>query len=42
VIVSVETSLGPKVLQLGPGFRVAPDADFFAEVKALLGEAAVA
>jgi DNA polymerase-3 subunit alpha len=42
VIVSIETSLGPKTLQLGPKFRVQPDADFFAEVKALLGEAAVA
>jgi DNA polymerase-3 subunit alpha len=42
VIVALETSLGPKTLQLGPEFRVQPDADFFAEVKALLGEAAVA
>ena len=42
VIVSVDTSLGPKTLQLGPQYRVQPDPDFFAEVKALLGEAAVA
>ena len=41
VILSVETSLGPKVLELGPSFRVAPDADFFAELKTLFGEAAV-
>jgi hypothetical protein len=27
---------------LGPGYRVRPVADFFAEAKALLGEAAVA
>jgi DNA polymerase-3 subunit alpha len=42
VIVSLETSFGPRTLQFGPKFRVAPDTDFFAEVKALLGEAAVA
>ena len=33
---------GRGTLQLGPGFRVRPEPDFFAEVKALLGEAAVA
>ena len=42
VIVSLETSLGPKVLELGPGYRVKPSPAFFGEVKALLGEAAVA
>jgi DNA polymerase-3 subunit alpha len=42
VIVSLETSFGPRTLQFGPKFRVQPDTDFFAEVKALLGEAAVA
>jgi DNA polymerase-3 subunit alpha len=42
VIVSLETSLGPKVLELGAGFRVHPSPAFFGEVKALLGEAAVA
>jgi DNA polymerase-3 subunit alpha len=42
VIVALDTSLGPKTLQLGPDFRVRPEPDFFAEVKALLGEAAVA
>ncbi len=41
LVVSLETSDGPRVLALGPGFRVSPEADFFAEVKALLGEAAV-
>ena len=35
-------SAGPKTLRLGPGYRVQqPVPDFFAEVKALLGEAAV-
>jgi DNA polymerase-3 subunit alpha len=42
VILNVDTSLGPKVLELGPGYRVKPSAAFFGEVKALLGEAAVA
>ncbi|HEV3479795.1 MAG TPA: OB-fold nucleic acid binding domain-containing protein, partial [Gaiellaceae bacterium] len=41
VILSVDTSLGPKVLELGPGYRVKPSAAFFGEVKALLGEAGV-
>ena len=35
------TSEGPKTLELGPAFRVAPDSNFFAEVKVLLGEAAL-
>ena len=42
VYVSLETSLGPKTLALGPGYRVRPDSDFLAEAKALLGEAAIA
>jgi hypothetical protein len=42
VFVDLETSLGPKRLELGAGYRVAPTADFFAEVKHLLGEAALA
>ena len=33
--------LGPRLLELGPEYRVRPDPDFFAEVKHLLGEAAV-
>jgi DNA polymerase-3 subunit alpha len=41
VYVSLETSVGPRTLALGPGFRVRPDSDFLAEAKALLGEAAV-
>ncbi len=41
VIVSLETSFGPKVLEFGAGFRVHPSPAFFGEVKALLGEAAV-
>ncbi len=41
VVVALETSEGPKVLALGPEYRVRPAPDFYAEVKALLGEAAV-
>ena len=41
VVVALETSAGSRTLELGPEFRVRPEADFFAEVKALLGEAAV-
>jgi DNA polymerase-3 subunit alpha len=41
VFVSLQTSTGPKTLALGPSHRVRPAPDFFAEVKALLGEAAV-
>jgi DNA polymerase-3 subunit alpha len=41
VVLALETSNGPRVLALGSEFRVAPVPDFFAEVKALLGEAAV-
>jgi len=42
VYVALETSLGARTLALGPGYRVAPDSDFIAEAKALLGEASVA
>jgi DNA polymerase III subunit alpha len=41
VIVALDTSEGPKELTLGREYRVAPVPDFFAEAKALLGEAAV-
>ncbi|MGB2954234.1 MAG: DNA polymerase III subunit alpha [Gaiellaceae bacterium] len=41
VVVALETSAGPKTLAFGPEYRVRPEPDFFAEVKALLGEAAV-
>ena len=41
VVLALETSEGPKTLEFGPDYRVAPVADFYAEVKALLGEAAV-
>jgi DNA polymerase-3 subunit alpha len=41
VYVALETSLGERTLALGPGYRVKPEADFFAEVRALLGEAAI-
>jgi DNA polymerase-3 subunit alpha len=41
VVLSLQTSGGPKRLALGPEYKVQPVADFFAEVKALLGEAAI-
>jgi DNA polymerase-3 subunit alpha len=41
VYVDLVTSLGPKLLELGPEYRVNPAPDFFAEVRHLLGEAAV-
>ena len=40
VYVDLVTSMGSKLLELGPNYRVKPVPDFFAEVKALLGEAA--
>jgi DNA polymerase-3 subunit alpha len=40
IYVDVDMSLGRRTLQLGP--KVAPSPDFFAEVRALLGEAAIA
>jgi DNA polymerase III subunit alpha len=42
VYVDLITSMGSKLLELGPDYRVRPVPDFFAEVKHLLGEAAVA
>jgi len=41
VFLALETSLGERTLALGPGYRVQPDADFFAEIRALLGETAL-
>jgi DNA polymerase-3 subunit alpha len=41
VLLDVETSEGPRTLAFGPAYKVQPGPDFFAEVKALLGEAAV-
>ncbi|HWX09337.1 MAG TPA: OB-fold nucleic acid binding domain-containing protein, partial [Gaiellaceae bacterium] len=41
VYVDLVTSTGSKQLELGPNYRVHPVPDFFAEVKSLLGEAAV-
>ena len=41
VLVDCVTSNGPLVFRLGPGFRVQPDPDFYAEVRALLGESAL-
>jgi DNA polymerase-3 subunit alpha len=42
VILDLVTSDGPRTFQFGPDYKVKPEPDFFAEVKALLGEAAVA
>jgi len=42
VYVELETSTGERTLALGPEYRVQPGADFFAEARALLGEAAIA
>jgi DNA polymerase-3 subunit alpha len=42
VQVDCRTSSGPRVFQFGPQFRVKPDTDFYAEVRALLGESALA
>jgi DNA polymerase-3 subunit alpha len=41
VYVSLETSLGPKTLALGPDYRVAIDTDFITEARTLLGADAV-
>jgi DNA polymerase III subunit alpha len=42
VVVALETSTGPQTYALGPAYRVRPAPDLYAEVKALLGEAAIA
>jgi DNA polymerase-3 subunit alpha len=42
VILDLVTSQGARVFRFGQDYRVRPEPDFFAEVKALLGEAAVA
>ncbi|MGH3005421.1 MAG: DNA polymerase III subunit alpha [Gaiellaceae bacterium] len=41
VVLDLETSIGPQRYVFGPEFKVRPEPDFFAEVKALLGEAAI-
>jgi DNA polymerase-3 subunit alpha len=41
VLLELETSGGPQIYAFGPQFRVRPEPDFHAEVKALLGEAAI-
>ena len=42
VEVACATSQGPQVLAFGTGYKVEPPPDFFAEVRALLGESALA
>jgi len=41
VVAAIETSEGPRTFAFGPEFKVRPESDFFAEVKSLLGEAAI-
>ena len=41
VYLDLVTSLGPKLLELGPEYRVDPQPDFFASVRHLLGAAAI-
>jgi DNA polymerase-3 subunit alpha len=41
VVAELETSAGSQIYAFGPSFRVRPAPDFYAEVKALLGEAAI-
>jgi DNA polymerase III subunit alpha len=41
VLLELQTSAGPQLYAFGPQFRVRPEPDFHAEVKALLGEAAI-
>jgi hypothetical protein len=41
VYVSLETSLGPKTLAMGPDYRVAIGADFITEARTLLGADAI-
>jgi len=41
VFLDMEMSSGFRRLEFGPAYRVAPEADFFAEVQTLLGEAAL-
>ncbi|MDQ2909407.1 MAG: DNA polymerase III subunit alpha, partial [Actinomycetota bacterium] len=42
VVLDLVTSEGPRTFHFGADYKVKPEPDFFAEVKALLGEAAVA
>jgi DNA polymerase-3 subunit alpha len=42
VLAAIETSGGAVTLAFGPEYRVRPEPDFFAEVKSLLGESAIA
>jgi DNA polymerase-3 subunit alpha len=41
VYVDLVTSLGPRLLELGPEYRVDPQPDFFASVRHLLGAASI-
>ncbi len=42
MVIELSTSVGPRKLRLGPGFRVARSAGLHAELDALLGEAILA
>ena len=41
VYADISGSQGTRVLAFGPSYKVQPVPDFFAEVKALLGESAI-
>jgi hypothetical protein len=41
IVVALTMSEGEKTLAFRPDYRVKPEPDFFAQVKSLLGEAAV-
>jgi hypothetical protein len=42
VFLLMEMTAGAKELEFGAGYRVTPDSDFYAEVRTLLGQGAVA
>jgi DNA polymerase-3 subunit alpha len=41
VFAELQSTIGPRTLQFGPGYKVHPDSDFFTEVRELLGPAAL-
>jgi DNA polymerase-3 subunit alpha len=41
VYAELQSTIGPRTLQFGPGYKVHADSDFFTEVRELLGPAAL-
>jgi hypothetical protein len=41
VFAELQSTIGPRTLQFGPGYKVQADSDFFTEVRELLGPAAL-